>query len=360
MSTGRDERLTALLEGAGVDALLLSQLDNVRYLTGYTGSNGIAVVGPRTRAFISDFRYLEQAAEEVHDTFERHTAPAPQELIDLIADLLPPGELRLGFEADYVSVHLYERLRELLPGRVELVGTEALVEVLRSVKDPEEVSRIRAATALADASFERLLRDGLVGRTERDVALALEHDMRARGAPRPSFETIVAAGAHGALPHAQPRDVEIRAGDTVVIDWGAEVDGYCSDCTRTVAAREVKPEAQEVYELVLRAQLAGLQALRAGREAREVDGAARGVIEGASHGQHFGHGLGHGVGLAVHEGPTLSQRSSDRLRAGNVVTVEPGVYLPGSFGVRIEDLVVVTDDGCEILTAVPKRLMVVD
>ena len=359
MNSGRDERLTAVLESAGIDVLLVSELDNVRYLTGYTGSNGLALVGAETRAFISDFRYLEQAAEEVHDAFERHTAPAPHALIDLIADVLPAGDLRLGFEADHVSVHLHERLRELLSERVELVATEALVEMLRAVKDPEEVSRIRAATALADASFERLLREGLVGRTEREVALALEHDMRERGAPRASFETIVASGAHGALPHAQPRDVEIRAGELVVIDWGAELEGYCSDCTRTVAAGEVGPEAQEVYELVRHAQLAGLQALRGGREAREVDAAARGVIEGASHGRHFGHGLGHGVGLAVHEGPRLSPRSTDRLRSGNVVTVEPGVYISGSFGVRIEDLAVVTDDGCEILTSVPKRLIVV-
>lgn len=360
MSTGRDERLAALLAGAGIDVLLVTELYNVRYLTGYTGSNGIALIGTGTRTFISDFRYLEQAAEEVQDFFERRTAPAPQALIDLVADVLPPGDLRLGFEADHVSVRMHERLRQLLPERVELVGTEALVEMLRAVKDPEEVSRIRAAAALADASFERLVREGLMGRTEREVALALEHDMRERGAPRASFETIVATGAHGALPHAKPRDVEIRSGEMVVIDWGAELEGYCSDCTRTVAAGEPDDATQEIYELVLNSQLTGLQALRGGREGRAVDATARDVIEAASHGEHFGHGLGHGVGLAVHEGPGLSPRSNDMLRSGNVVTVEPGVYLPGRFGVRIEDLVVVTDDGCEILTSVPKRLMVVD
>ncbi len=357
--SARAERLTALLDDAGVDALLVSELDNVRYLTGYTGSNGIALLGAQTRAFISDFRYLQQAAEEVHDSFERRTAPAPQALVELIPDALPPEELRLGFEADHVSVNQHERLRQELPPRVELVATSALVETLRAVKDQEEISRIRAATQLADASFERLLRDGLVGRTEREVALALECDMRERGAPRVSFETIVAAGPHGSLPHAQPRDVQIRAGDLVVIDWGAELEGYCSDCTRTIAAGEVDHEAREVYELVLDAQLTGLQELRADRDGREVDAAARDVIDAGSHREHFGHGLGHGVGLAVHEGPGLSPRSNDRLRAGNVVTVEPGVYVPGRFGVRIEDLVVVTGDGGEILTSVPKRLIVV-
>ena len=184
--------------------------------------------------------------------------------------------------------------------------------------------------------------------------------MRQRGAERVSFETIVAGGPHGALPHAQPRDVEISDGDLVVIDWGAQLDGYCSDCTRTVAAGDPGSDARDVYELVLEAQLAGLQAVRAGRGGREVDEVARDVIASAGYAQRFGHGLGHGVGLEIHERPTLSTRSDDELQAGNVVTVEPGVYIPQQFGVRIEDLVVVTDDGCQILTSVPKQLVVVD
>jgi Xaa-Pro aminopeptidase len=332
----------------------------VRYLTGYTGSNGIGLVGDRSRAFISDFRYIEQAAEEVDAAFERRTVPASTDLLEVVQDSLPPGELRLGFESDHISVHRHERLREELGDRVELVACAGLVESLRAVKDADEVAAISAATALADASFERLLREGLVGRTEREVALALEHDMRERGAERPSFESIIAGGAHGALPHAHPREVEIRRGDLVVIDWGAQLDGYCSDCTRTVAAGEPRPESREIYELVLDAQLAGVQAIRAGRATREVDAVARDVIQRGGYGEQFGHGLGHGVGLAVHERPTLSMRSEDELQASNVVTVEPGVYVPHRFGVRIEDLVVVTDDGCEILTSAPKQLVVVD
>jgi Xaa-Pro aminopeptidase len=332
----------------------------VRYLTGYTGSNGIALVGDRSRAFISDFRYIEQAAEEVDAAFERRTVPASTDLLEVVQDSLPPGELRLGFESDHISVHRHERLREELGDRVELVACAGLVESLRAVKDADEVAAISAATALADASFERLLREGLVGRTEREVALALEHDMRERGAERPSFESIIAGGAHGALPHAHPREVEIRRGDLVVIDWGAQLDGYCSDCTRTVAAGEPRPESREIYELVLDAQLAGVQAIRAGRATREVDAVARDVIQRGGYGEQFGHGLGHGVGMAVHEAPYLRQKSDGELLAGNVVTVEPGIYVPGKLGVRIEDLVVVTDDGCEILTGVPKRLIVVD
>lgn len=356
--TDRAERLVNLFPGAGIDTMLVTDLVNVRYLTGYTGSNGLALVGPQTRTFITDFRYVEQAAEQVDSSFARHQAPL--ELIDAVEEALPEGPLRLGFEATQVSVREHERLREVLPGRVTLVAVEGLVERLRAVKEPEEVARIREATKLADAALEDVLAEGLAGRTEREVALALTYKMYERGASRPSFEPIVAAGPHGALPHATPREVKIESGDLVVIDWGAELDGYCSDCTRTYAAGEPGTEAREIYQLVLDAQLAGVQAVRAGAAGRDVDSVARAVIGAAGHRDHFGHGLGHGVGLAIHEGPRLSQRSDAVLEAGNVVTVEPGVYLPGRFGVRIEDLVVVTDEGCEILTTLPKELTVVD
>jgi Xaa-Pro aminopeptidase len=355
---GRVERLTDLVGDAELDVLLVSELVNVRYLTGYDGSNGIALVGPRTRAFATDFRYVEQAAEQVHPSFTR--ARASLDLLEAVGDLLPGGELTLGFDDVHMAVREHARLRDLLPGRVEFVPAGGMVERVRAVKDAGEVQRIRTAAQLADASFERIIRDGLIGRTEREVAVALEHDMRERGARRPSFDSIVAAGPHGALPHAQPRDMPIRSGDMVVIDWGAELDGYCSDCTRTVAAGEPSEEAREVYELVLSAQLAGLKDVRAGRGGREVDAVARRVIEAGGRGEEFGHGLGHGVGLAVHEAPRLSQRSEDILAPGNIVTVEPGVYLPGRFGVRIEDLVHVTEDGSEILDGLSKRLLTTD
>jgi Xaa-Pro aminopeptidase len=352
----RVERLVDLLAEAEIDVLLISDLVNVRYLTGYTGSSGLALIGPRKRQFITDFRYVEQAAREVHPSFVRRRAV--QDLIDAIEESLPPGRVRLGFEGTHVSVRQHERMRELLPERIELVPTGQLVERLRAIKEPEEIDRIRAATQLADAAFEWVVSDGLIGRTEREVAMELEWDMRKRGASRPSFPPIVAAGAHGALPHAQPRDVEIRRGDLVVIDWGAELDGYCSDCTRTVAAGDPSSEAEEVYALVLEAQLAGLSAVQRGTPGRDVDRVAREAIDAHGHAEHFGHGLGHGVGLDIHESPRLSQRSDDVLEAGNVVTVEPGVYLPGRFGIRIEDLVRVKDYGCEIFTTVGKELIV--
>jgi Xaa-Pro aminopeptidase len=294
----------------------------------------------------------------VHPSFER--VRAALDLLESISDLVPGGEVRLGFDDVHMSVRQHARLRDLLPDRIELAPAGGLVERIRAVKEPEEVQRIRTAAQLADAAFERIIRDGLIGRTEREVAVALEHDMRERGARRPSFDSIVAAGPHGALPHAQPRDVPIRAGELVVIDWGAELDGYCSDCTRTTSAGEPSEEARAVYELVLSAQLAGLKDVRAGRGGRDVDSVARRLIEAGGYGENFGHGLGHGVGIEVHEAPRLSQRSDDILAPGNVVTVEPGVYLPGRFGVRIEDLVVVTEDGSDVLNGLSKRLLTTD
>ena len=358
MSAERAERLVALLPDAHVDMILVTDLVNVRYVSGYTGSNGLALIGPQTRTFITDFRYVEQAAQEVDPTFDR--VRAQLDLLDSIAERLPAGQLRLGFDDAHVSVRSRDRLRELLEERIELVGAGGLVERLRAVKDSSEIERIRAAAALADASFRRLIEVGLVGHSERDLALALEQDMRGHGARRPSFDAIVAGGPHGALPHAEPREAPIERGQFVVIDWGAELDGYCSDCTRTVATGDPGDEARRIYDLVLEAQLAGLQAVKAGANGRDVDGVARGLIDHAGHAEHFGHGLGHGVGLAVHEAPRLSQRSEDDLVAGNIVTVEPGIYLPGQFGVRIEDLVAVTADGCDILTSVTKDLIVLD
>jgi Xaa-Pro aminopeptidase len=354
----RADRLAELLAEPSIDVMLVTELVNVRYLTGYTGSNGLALVGPQTRKFVTDFRYVEQAADEVDPSFERHRAP--QELLDAVGQELPAGALRLGFEDASLSVREHARLRSLLPDEVQLIAAGSLVEKLRAVKDPEEIDAIRRAAAIADQAFERVIADGLVGRTEREVARALTQEMLARGAEDPSFEAIVAAGPHGALPHAQPRPVEIQRGELVVIDWGAQVSGYCSDCTRTVAAGDRDGEATDIYQLVLDAQLAGLKAIRPGADAREVDGAARDVIEASGHGGQFGHGLGHGVGLDIHEAPRLSQRANGELEAGNVVTVEPGVYLPGRFGIRIEDLVVVTADGCEILTSLTKELIVTD
>lgn len=356
-SAARADRLAAALPARELDALLVTNLVNVRYLTGYTGSNGLALVGSGDlRRFVTDFRYEQQIQEQVHG-YERVIGET--DLLEQILPGLPGGDVRLGFDDQTVSVKTHARLRELLPERVELVAAGGTVEELRLVKDAHEIERIRAATLLADGALEHVLQDGLAGRTEREFALALEHEMQALGAQRPSFDTIVAHAAHGALPHATPRDVTIASGSLVVIDWGAELDGYCSDCTRTYAAGPVSDDARAIYETVLKAQLAGLAAVGPGVTGRDADAAARDVIAAAGHGEHFGHSLGHGVGIEVHEAPRLSRASTATLAPGNVVTVEPGIYLPGVLGVRIEDLVVVTADGQDVLTTLPKGLTVI-
>ena len=355
MSDSRADRLAGVLEQRELDSLLVSNLVNVRWLTGFTGTNGAAVLTRDRRLFLTDFRYTEQAEAQVDAAFER--LPAGR---DLVADLAAELTGRAGFDDGHMSVSTHAKLQGKVGDGVELVAAGGAVEELRQVKDGVELERIAAAQELASAALERILEQGLVGRSERAVALDLEQEMRLAGATGPSFPSIVASGPQGALPHAEPRDVEIAAGQLVVLDWGALLDGYCSDCTRTVATGPLDQEAGEAYELVRRAQQTGLDAVRAGASGKAVDAAAREVIADAGYGDEFGHSLGHGVGLEVHEGPTLSMRSEDELQAGNVVSVEPGVYLPGRFGIRIEDLVAVTDTGADVFTRLTKELVTVD
>jgi Xaa-Pro aminopeptidase len=352
----RADRVAARLDGAGADLLLVTDLVNVRYLTGFTGSNGMAIVGPATRRFLTDFRYVEQAKRQV-EGFDREQAP--QDFVTALADGWPPGELRLGFESAHVTVKAYTRLREVVPERIALVGLELVVESERIVKDAGEVERIRAAAALVDEVYGWLREGGLVGRSERDVAVALEHRMRELGAEGPSFSSIVASGERGALPHAEPTDEPIAENTLVTLDIGARLDGYCSDCTRTWATGELPDDLAEAHELVLRAQVAALDAVRPGPTGSEIDAVAREIIAEAGHADHFGHGLGHGVGLDIHEAPRLAASGETRLAAGHVVTVEPGVYLPGRGGVRIEDLVVVTESGRDVLSGTAKDLVTV-
>ena len=354
----RVERMIERLADREVDALLVTHLVNVRWLSGFTGTNGAIVAGvggDGIRRFLTDFRYLTQAADQVGDAFEREIAT---DLLEQAISRLPDGT-RLGFEDDHVTVKQHGRLRELAGDRVELVACGGIVEELRLVKDEDEIAIIRRAAKLADEALQEVLAEGVVGKTERDVAVAIEFAMRRRGASGASFPTIVAAADNGARPHATPREVAIPEGVLLTIDWGCVLDGYASDCTRTFATGGLDPRDREVFDLVLRAQEAALAAVRPGPAGREVDAVAREIIDAAGHAEHFGHGLGHGVGLDVHEGPTLSKRGETALAAGHVVTVEPGVYIPGHAGVRIEDLVVVRDDGAEVLSTLPKHLQTV-
>ena len=353
MNGERVDRLAALMAEEDLDSLLVTRLLNVRYLTGFTGTNGACVITAEERVFLTDFRYVEQAQEQV-----RGFDPARGER-DLLADLAGRARGRTGFDDAHLSVRAHGEISEKAGDGVELVAAGGLVERLRRVKDEGELRAIAAAAELADDALRAVLEGGLAGRTEHEFALALENAIRERGAEGPSFPAIVASGAHGALPHAVPREVEVPAGQLVVVDWGAQLDGYCSDCTRTFASGELDAEAAEVYELVRSAQQEARDAVRAGAGLVDVDAVARERIEAAGHGEEFGHPLGHGVGLEVHEEPRVGPRSEGELEAGNVVTVEPGVYVPGRFGVRVEDLVAVTEDGCEVFSSLPRELTVV-
>jgi Xaa-Pro aminopeptidase len=350
---GRGDRLESALAERELDRMLITDLINVRYLTGFTGTNGACVCGPGVRLFLTDFRYTERADAEV-EGWETVTVEG-----DWLASIAERLEGRVGFEDDHMAVRSLERLKGKLGEGVEMVAAGGAVEGLRRVKDDAELAAIEAASKLADEVWLWSLERGLGGRSERDVARASEARIRELGA-EPSFPAIVAAGPNGALPHAEPGEREIARGDLVVFDMGAKLDGYCSDGTRTYAVGEAGEEAREIYEVVRNAQLAALAAIEAGAGGEAVDAAAREAIEAAGHGKRFGHGLGHGVGLEVHEAPRLSHRSDDVLAAGEVVTVEPGIYLPGRFGVRIEDLVVVAEGGPRILSGLPKGLQLVD
>ena len=366
MSDGsRADRLAALVAEEGLDQLLVGDLvhpsetgreagSNLRWLTGFTGTSGLGLVGPEERLFFTDFRYAERAAREVADEFDRVAVER-----GLITDGAKRLRGKVGYDDAQTSVKNLAKLKELAPEGVELVAVSGLTERLRRHKDEAELAAIAEAARLADEVYEWIFEHGLAGRTERSVMLDAHQRMRELGAEDPSFPAIVAAAENSALPHHDSSDREIRPAEVVLIDMGAIVDGYCSDCTRTVVTGDVDDETREVYEVVRSAQAAALDAIQPGLGGKEADAVARDAITEAGYGERFGHGLGHGIGIQVHEAPRLSKRSDEALEPGDVVTVEPGVYLSGRFGVRIEDLVALTDDGIRNLSTVPKELRVV-
>lgn len=352
----RREALRAALRAAGLDALLATDLVNIGYLSGFTGSNAalvVAAAGPDGDLFCTDGRYATQAASEVPDVRTVIARPCAAEL----ARTVPAGTL-LGFESDHLTVDAHAALLEAAPETV-LRPAPGLVGRLREVKEPAEVAAVRTACELADAALAGLLRDGGIapGRTEREVAADLEHRMRLLGADGPAFDTILATGAHSAIPHHRPTEAELRPGELVKLDFGALVGGYHSDMTRTFVLGPPAHWQRELYDLVAAAQRAGCAALAPGAEVSTVDAASRDVVVRAGLGERFVHGLGHGVGLQIHEPPWLSASGSGTLAAGHVLTVEPGVYLEGRGGVRIEDTLVVRDGGAEPLTGAARELV---
>jgi Xaa-Pro aminopeptidase len=352
----RRERLASRLPELEVDALLITRLPNVRYLTGFTGSNGQLLLTASEARFFTDGRYEEQARHEVPDVardIRPHTA-IPKAFADAARDA---GARRMGFEADGVTYRTYEQLAER--GGPELVPVQGAVERLRQAKDPEEIRLIERAQELTDEAFERVLAKLVEGVTEQEAALELEETMRHGGAERMAFDPIVGFGENAAEPHHHPTDRPLRRGDVVKMDFGCVVDGYHSDMTRTVALGDPDPRLVEIHEVVRRAQEAGVAAVRAGAGSGDVDESARSIIREAGYGERFGHSLGHGVGLEIHEGPAVRTGSEEDLPEGAVVTVEPGIYIPELGGVRIEDMVEVTADGCRPLPRSTRELVVI-
>jgi Xaa-Pro aminopeptidase len=340
----RVERVRALIEAP----LLVTKPVNVKYLTGLDSSNVALLVEPDRLRLFTDARYREKARGLGLDVVE-----APRNLYAGLPAHLPP---KIEFEAEHMT---YAAWAALDAARIDLVARHELLEGVRAVKEEAELDAISRATAITNECFARLAEKPFVGHTERELAWWLESLMHELGADGAAFEVIVAAGANGALPHASSGDRVIEPGQTVVVDAAARLGGYCSDCTRTFATGDLPQELARSYEVCLQGQEAGLMAVRAGADGRAVDAAAREVIAAEGLGELFGHGLGHGVGLEIHEQPRLRPESEDVLAAGGVVTVEPGIYHPGLGGIRIEDLVVIGEDGPEVLTTFTKELIIV-
>lgn len=350
--TARLEAMRRALPRLKCDALVVSNLTNVRYGCGFTGSSGMLAITMADAFFITDFRYQSQAGQQVCGGYE--VVIAERGLWREAARLLKKRKAKhIGFEAEHTSVAMLEEIEKLIkPARA--VATKSAVEKLRLRKGDDEVEVIERAVAVIDECFEYIcgvLKPGLV---EREVAEELERQMRARGASGPSFTTIVASGERGALPHGVASDKKLARGDMVTIDMGAVLDGYCSDCTRTVCIGRPSRQQQKIYETVWRAQTAASQALRPGLNCKAADMVARRLITDAGYGEQFGHGLGHGVGLEIHEPPRLAKLGKGPLQPGMIVTCEPGIYIEGWGGVRIEDMLLITPDGARTLTRARK------
>jgi len=358
----RLDKLRRRMEEQGLDAVFISQPQNRRYLSGFTGSAGHLLITADEAVIATDFRYYEQSAQQAPD-FRLYQATGPMEdwlpgLLTAAGDL---GGKRLGFESADLTFLLHRTLRKAVGGlsagqRPRMIATINLVEDLRAVKEPEELTAIQAAVDLADAALQHVAERMEPGWTEKQAAWEIEKHMREHGGEAVSFDTIVAGGPWGAMPHAYPRDRALEHGEMVVIDMGVRLNGYCSDLTRTLFLGRPDDRFKKVYDIVLGAQLTAEELAQAGMTGEEAHNLAHRVIEEAGYGGNFGHGLGHGVGLAVHESPRLARESKDVLADGMVVTIEPGIYITGWGGVRIEDMVVIQNGRARVMTHAPKLL----
>lgn len=351
------EQIRSHLQEISCDVFISTHRTHRRYLTKFTGSAGLVWTGLDSKILVTDFRYTEQAGEQSPDWEIVLLQPTLEETM---ARLIEEQQVRrIAFESEHITVEQLTKWQEKFDA-VEFVPTKNWVAQLRQVKTQEEIDKIAAAAKITVQALTALVPQIKPGVTEIELALELEYTMRRLGAEAVAFDPIVGSGPRGALPHAIPGDRKIQAGDFIVIDMGCVYQGYCSDLTRTFVVGRPDPKQLEIYHIVLEAQLAALNALKPGLSGKEVDSVAREIIKNAGYDQHFGHSLGHGVGLEIHEEPRLSQFNEEPLAPGMVVTVEPGIYLPGWGGVRIEDLVVVTEEGCRILTELTKELVIIE
>lgn len=349
----RAERLVRHLSEIEVQRFIVTNISSIRYLSGFAGSTAGMILGEGMSVLITDFRYKEQAQKEVEEGIEVRVDT--RDVLTVICEMLDGYEGKVGFESAHLSYQSYSKIRDKVKG--DLVGIEDAVERFRRVKDQTEIERIEKAVRIADEVFEDIIAELCAGTTEVEIAGRLDYMLRMKSGEVPAFDTIVACGEHASLPHARPGFRRIANGDMVKMDFGAIWEGYRSDLTRTVVVGKASEKVKEIYQIVLEANSVAIDGVRPGISAGEVDRLARSVIEKAGYGDNFGHSLGHGVGLDVHELPRLSSRNSQCLEPGNVVTIEPGIYIPGWGGVRIEDMVVVTENGCRVLTSAPKNLI---
>ncbi|HEX3726499.1 MAG TPA: Xaa-Pro peptidase family protein [Pirellulales bacterium] len=349
----RRDKLRRSLRHSGVDALLVTNFVNVTYLTGFSGDDSYLILLPKGEIVVSDPRYTTQLAEECPGV-EASIRPPGTGMVESVAGIIRRSRVsKLGIEASSMTVGLREQISTALKS-TELVSTSNLVEKLRIIKDRDEVAEIRRAIWIAERAYGVLRASLRPDKTEKEVADELEHQIRLYGGKACSFPPIVAVGARAALPHARPTDQKIGAGDFVLVDWGADAGPYKSDLTRVLVTGKIPPKLERIYRVVLSAQDAAIAQIRPGLACHEIDQVARAVITKAGFGANFGHGLGHGIGLEIHEAPRLAAADHLKLEAGMVVTVEPGIYLPAWGGVRIEDDVLVTKGGCQVLTTLPK------
>ncbi len=349
----RSDKLLALVREADARAALVHKPSNIRWLSGYTGE-GLLLVGEGLRAIVTDFRYTEQAERQAPG-FSVHMTSAAMPHEKLAAELFG-GASKIAFEDDYVTVRDLTKLRAAMPD-ADFVPVNGKAELLRRVKDDDEIALIEKACQITCEAFEYILGFIKPGVTEFEIRVALENAMIRFGAEKPSFDTIIAAGANGSLPHAIPGAYAVKAGEMITMDFGAKYAGYCADFTRTVAVGALSDDKRRVYDTVLRAQLAAHDAIRVGVRGRDVDKVARDIIDASGYQGRFGHGLGHSLGLDIHEDPRCSATCDVALEAGMLMTNEPGIYLPGNCGCRIEDTVLVTDNGARRLTTAGRELI---